>query len=271
MLEDFRLKVFLTVESEGSFTKAARNLGISQPAVSQNIAELERETGEELFHRNKGSVTLTPAGTTFKRYAERIHHWCSVAEDVFGSAGRLKDASPVTIMADGFASESVLPGVLGSITALNPDLSFKVIPPGSQGEPDLLLTCRPHFAQMSLEDVDTFLYSFGAVALSDVPSLKGSRTIRPGVRMAVWTPYLPLLPLDMAADVVVDSYSVSTLRGLVSSEFVVLVPRDPHAECIPALDIDLSVLRMDLHAVPSPGFAGSETFSVLRNMLLDTE
>ena len=42
MLEDFRLKVFLTVESEGSFTKAARNLGISQPAVSQNIAELER-------------------------------------------------------------------------------------------------------------------------------------------------------------------------------------------------------------------------------------
>ena len=129
MLEDFRLKVFLTVESEGSFTKAARNLGISQPAVSQNIAELERETGEELFHRNKGSVTLTPAGTTFKRYAERIHHWCSVAEDVFGSAGKLKDASPVTIMADGFASESVLPGVLGSITVLNPDLSFKVIPP----------------------------------------------------------------------------------------------------------------------------------------------
>ena len=75
----------------------------------------------------------------------------------------------------------------------------------------------------------------------------------------------------MAADVVVDSYSVSTLRGLVSSEFVVLVPRDPHDESITTLDIDLSFLRMDLHAVPSPGFAGSESFSVLRNLLLDTE
>lgn len=271
MLEDFRLRVFLTVVSEGSFTKAARNLGISQPAVSQNIAELERETGEELFHRNKGSVTLTPAGITFKGYAERIHHWCSAAEEVFGSTGKLKTQSPVTIMAEGFVSESLLPGVLGSMTALNPGLSFKVIPPASKDEPDLILTCRPHFAQMSLEEVDTFLFSFGAVALSDIPSLKGSRTIRPGVRLAVWTPYRPLLPLDMAANVIVDSYSVSTLRGLVSSEFVVLVPRDPHAESIPTLDIDLPFLRMDLHAVPSPGFAGSEVYTALRNLLRDME
>ena len=46
MLEDFRLKVFMAVRSEHSFTKAARSLGISQPAVSQNIAELEKEIKE---------------------------------------------------------------------------------------------------------------------------------------------------------------------------------------------------------------------------------
>ena len=45
MLEDFRLKVFATVAAEGSFTKAAAVLGVSQPAVSQNIAELEKLSG----------------------------------------------------------------------------------------------------------------------------------------------------------------------------------------------------------------------------------
>ena len=65
MLEDFRLKVFMAVKSEQSFTKAARSLGISQPAVSQNIAELEKELGVALFSRSRGEVTLTPAGISF--------------------------------------------------------------------------------------------------------------------------------------------------------------------------------------------------------------
>ena len=40
MLEDTRLKIFMAVADEGSFTRAAYLLGITQPAVSQNIAEL---------------------------------------------------------------------------------------------------------------------------------------------------------------------------------------------------------------------------------------
>ena len=267
MLEDFRLKVFLAVSEEGSFTKAARTLGISQPAVSQNIADLEKETGTERFIRRKGAVELTPAGYTLKEYAVRILHWCSAAEDVFGNAGKLKSLSPVTVTADGFSAESILPGVLKSITALNPGLPFKVIPQGSEEMPDLLMTCRPHFAQMSLEDGDTFIYSFDAVALSECQGPNTARTIPSGTRLAVWSPYLPLLPLDLAAKVVVDSYSVSMLRGLVSSEVVALVPKDPYNACLPALDVDLPFLKMDLHAVPSPGFAGSAIYGTIKKLL----
>ena len=72
MLEDFRLKVFLAVVENGSFTKAAESLGVSQPAVSQNIAELERITGRRLFDRMRGEVELTPSGRVFKEYAQRI-------------------------------------------------------------------------------------------------------------------------------------------------------------------------------------------------------
>lgn len=72
MLEDFRLKIFLTLVSEGNFTLAALRLHITQPSVSQNISELEKTVGAKLFDRQKSGVILTPAGHIFKKYAESI-------------------------------------------------------------------------------------------------------------------------------------------------------------------------------------------------------
>lgn len=72
MFEDFRLRIFLTVAQEGGFTRAASVLGITQPSVSQNIAELERLVGVKLFERQRTEVILTPAGRIFKEHAEKI-------------------------------------------------------------------------------------------------------------------------------------------------------------------------------------------------------
>ena len=72
MLEDFRLKVFMTVAQEGSFTKAAAKLNVSQPAVSQHISELEKTTGVKLFERLRGEVALTEQGRIFQIHAKRI-------------------------------------------------------------------------------------------------------------------------------------------------------------------------------------------------------
>ena len=65
MLEDFRLKVFMAVAEEGSFTRAAKSLGVTQPAVSQNIAELEKQTGAVVlpFSRCRNP---TAAGVAFR-------------------------------------------------------------------------------------------------------------------------------------------------------------------------------------------------------------
>lgn len=72
MFEDFRLKVFTQVAATGNFTAAARALGVSQPAISQHIAELEKSAGGKLFERGRGSITLTDRGRLFLEHAERI-------------------------------------------------------------------------------------------------------------------------------------------------------------------------------------------------------
>lgn len=72
MIEDSRLKVFITVARCGSFSAAARELGITQPAVSQNMAELERQLKVKLFKRYKNTVALTEAGEKLLPHANGI-------------------------------------------------------------------------------------------------------------------------------------------------------------------------------------------------------
>lgn len=72
MFDDFRLKVFALAADEGSFTRAASKLGISQPSVSQHIFELEKHLGTKLFDRRRGEVALTPEGEIFKEYALKM-------------------------------------------------------------------------------------------------------------------------------------------------------------------------------------------------------
>jgi DNA-binding transcriptional LysR family regulator len=71
-VSDFRLKVFCSVAQHLSFTKAAGELFITQPAVTKHIRELEQQYGTRLFERKGNTVFLTQAGELLKRYAGQI-------------------------------------------------------------------------------------------------------------------------------------------------------------------------------------------------------
>jgi DNA-binding transcriptional LysR family regulator len=60
-----QLRYFVAVAEDGQFTRAARNLHLAQPALSQAVAQLESELGVELLKRHARGVTLTPAGEIF--------------------------------------------------------------------------------------------------------------------------------------------------------------------------------------------------------------
>jgi LysR family hydrogen peroxide-inducible transcriptional activator len=73
-MEIFQLRYFLAAARLGNFSRAAEECHISQPSLSVQIANLERETGTALFTRTGRTVVLTDAGKTLTEFAERILH-----------------------------------------------------------------------------------------------------------------------------------------------------------------------------------------------------
>lgn len=130
MFEDNRLRIFLTLAGTGSFTGAARELGITQPAVSQNIAELEKEMGAPLFIRTRSGVTLSEKGVLFKEYAEKIQHWYRETQDLF-SPGR-SGPRKVRIAISGELQELLPDRVASRILAGDDDTAYIILPYGSK-------------------------------------------------------------------------------------------------------------------------------------------
>ncbi len=72
---DYNLyKNFLAVAKLGSFSKAAKSLFISQPAISYNIKQLENQLGVTLIIRNNKSIDLTPEGEKLYKFLEEAHN-----------------------------------------------------------------------------------------------------------------------------------------------------------------------------------------------------
>jgi LysR family hydrogen peroxide-inducible transcriptional activator len=67
-----QLKYFIKIVEHGSFTRAAQDCAVSQPALSQQIGKLEKELGQPLLERQGRTVRVTPAGHTLKLQAEKI-------------------------------------------------------------------------------------------------------------------------------------------------------------------------------------------------------
>jgi len=73
MLKDFaKLETFLTVIRERSFSKASAKLGISQPAVTQQIKFIEKYLDCKIIERKKNGVVLTKEGEDLYRIALRL-------------------------------------------------------------------------------------------------------------------------------------------------------------------------------------------------------
>ena len=69
---DIKINTLLTLISAGSYTKAARLLSLTQPAVSHQMRLLEEEYGIKLFYSGRKALKLTPEGEVLVKYARRL-------------------------------------------------------------------------------------------------------------------------------------------------------------------------------------------------------
>src|SRR6187549_2804957 len=111
-MADRRLQVFYTVARHLSFTRAADQLFMTQPAVTFQVKQLEEQFNARLFERNYGKIALTPAGRLVMDYAERILGLSGEMETrVAELTGAV--AGPLTLGASTTIAEFILPRVLG--------------------------------------------------------------------------------------------------------------------------------------------------------------
>ncbi|MCJ8165751.1 LysR substrate-binding domain-containing protein [Pontibacter sp. E15-1] len=137
MVFDFRLRVFQAVAENLSFSKAAKVLFVTQPAVSRHINELESQMGSALFNRHGNSISLTPAGELLQRYATRIFAlYRSLEEELHDlqqqHAGQLRIGSSTTI------SQYILPRILAAFKRSYPDIDLTLVNHNSERIEQLL-------------------------------------------------------------------------------------------------------------------------------------
>src|SRR4029077_17598086 len=89
------LSVFLAVQRQGSVGRAAGELLVSQPAVSERVRHLERVVGRAVFERSARGVVLTPTGEALLPYARP---WVALADEALEHA-RVADGAARFVVA----------------------------------------------------------------------------------------------------------------------------------------------------------------------------
>src|ERR1700760_781998 len=76
-----QLRVFWAIAHSDTLTKAAKQLGLAQPSLSQQLSKLEQTIGAQLFHRRAGEMMLTEAGNYLLPRAEHVLRGMRELED----------------------------------------------------------------------------------------------------------------------------------------------------------------------------------------------
>lgn len=256
---DFRLlEAFRAVVDHRSVTNAAMAMGVTQPAVSAQIARLEQELGFALFDRSNGRLKPTPEGVLFYAEANKaltgIDRLTRAAEEIrTAQVGQLVIAShpsaAISLLPElvaAFLSER--PGVVVRLISRNSDVVSRLLPSESYDigiaelpidDTGVRLT-RHHMRCVAILPVEHALVGREKVSpdlLSGYPVVALARTLQTSVRMmkafadagAEWTPVAEAeyfatvcgLVASSAGWSIVDPLSAATFKhlGLVVREF----------------------------------------------------
>ena len=118
-----QIQYFVALYEEQSVTRAAQRLNIVQPALSMQIAKLERDVGRQLFRRSARGMTPTPAGDEMHAtFAPIISAFTTARAKVVRSGGELSGHVQVGVVAS--LGHSILPNTLMRFMAEHPRVTL---------------------------------------------------------------------------------------------------------------------------------------------------
>ncbi len=125
-MENFRLRIFRTVAHHLNFSRAAEELLLTQPAVTQQIRTLEEECGVPLFDRSGGQITLTPAGEALLPYAEKLKAITDEAIAAVNDASG-RDIGQLAVGASQTIGQYILPNLVARFLREHPRVTFTAV------------------------------------------------------------------------------------------------------------------------------------------------
>src|SRR3954447_7681930 len=124
MLDPRRLLTFREVAQRASFSRAAEALALTQPAVSQQVAALEREVGAPLLDRRPGGLSLTETGELLLAHADALSARLTAVDQQLGELRAGRDAR-LRVGAFPSALATIVPDAIAARHAGEPDVAFE--------------------------------------------------------------------------------------------------------------------------------------------------
>src|SRR5215218_6589933 len=176
-----RLRAFAALARRGSFSGAAEELYVSQPAVSKHLAALEAEVGKPLVSRGRTGSPLTPAGELLAEYVLRAEALLANAKRAL-AAGAEAETGTLSLAASGVPGTYLLPEIVVEFGERHPgvELDFDV-----STSAEALEAVRAHRAELGVvgglevpQELDSETLLDDEVVLVG-PAALGGRRLRP--------------------------------------------------------------------------------------------
>lgn len=139
-----KLLIFKVVAYHASFTKAAGQLSLSQPAISKAIRNLEEEYKRTFFLRKRSSIELTDDGKIFLAYVDRILNLFAELEEQFGPP--LEALPPaISFGVSTTLANYIIPKIIAKFRLQHPQTNFKIKSGNSEEIENLILNQQLDF------------------------------------------------------------------------------------------------------------------------------
>jgi predicted ATPase/DNA-binding transcriptional LysR family regulator len=148
MQVEARLRAFAAVVRQRSFSRAAEELYVSQPAVSKHVASLEAELGKQLVVRDRKALTLTPAGEVLADFVLRAEALLANARRALAT-GADDELGTLSLAASDTPGTYLLPSLLAHFHARHPSVELDFQLSTAAGAMELVRTHRVELAVLA--------------------------------------------------------------------------------------------------------------------------